>query len=345
MTRIEHPYYLVALVAVILLSYIYFRSRSWQKRALQQFGERSLVEQVMPGRSRVRPLLKFIMLVFSLALIVVAISNVESNNAKRSVKHEGMDVALVLDVSNSMLAEDVKPNRLEAAKQFASQLIDHLPDARIALVTFAGAAVLQTPLTVDHSAAQLVLDNISTNDMPKQGTDFGTAIKEAVNALPENQGHYRVIVLVSDGEDHDKETKEILNQYIDEQIVIFTAGVGTQNGSTIPVNENGEVSMKQDAAGNLVITKFSPVELNEMAANHHGLFVQLGDSHALETVLKRLREISTNQFDEQILAEYDSLYRRFLIPALLLIVLDLFISNRNRFRMKSLFRSLKWSRS
>src|SRR4030095_3117959 len=151
MIRIEQPYYFIALLAIPVVIWIYIVYRSRKKKSLQKFGEQSVVGQLLQGKSRVRPLLKLVVVLLSLTLIIISLVNPESSNAKRAVHHEGIDVAIVLDVSNSMLAEDEKPSRLEVARQFATQLVEQLPDERIALITFAATPVLQAPLTIDHS--------------------------------------------------------------------------------------------------------------------------------------------------------------------------------------------------
>ncbi|MEO6169015.1 MAG: VWA domain-containing protein, partial [Chitinophagales bacterium] len=237
--QIEQPYYLLALLLVLVVTWLYFRYRRWRKKVLQQFGEWALVVQLIPGNSSLRPLLKFILPVMAFILIIIGLTNVQSGNATRTIRHEGIDLAIVLDVSNSMLAADEAPNRLGVAKMFAAQLIDELPDARIALITFAGIPVLQTPLTIDHTAAQLLLSSISADDVPEQGSDIGAALHEAIKALPENQQHYRAIVLISDGEDQEGGVEQALETIKQNQVAVCCVGIGTETGATIPESTEG----------------------------------------------------------------------------------------------------------
>ncbi|MBA2421758.1 MAG: VWA domain-containing protein [Chitinophagales bacterium] len=337
--QIEHPYYLVALVVIPFIIWIYRRFSLWRNRSLQRFGEWRLVSQLIPNHSSSRPIVKFVLLIVGFTLIIAALSNIKYGDSKRIVKHEGIDVAVVLDVSLSMLAEDAPPNRLEAAKLFANKLIDNLPDARIALITFSAVPVTQTPLTVDHSAAQLILYNVSAEHAPSQGTDIGAAITEALKALPENQHHYRAIVLISDGEDWEGSVDQALDDVANEQLIICTVGVGTEKGASIPMPAHGITAMKKDATGNAVITTLRSAVLNTIAERNNGVFVQigLGRNDPVDDIVHRLDQANQSVFDEELLVNYESKFQWFLFPALALLIIDLFISNRKPLWINSLF--------
>jgi Ca-activated chloride channel family protein len=327
--QIEHPYYLLALLVIPLIIFIYWRFSSWRSRSLQRFGEWQLVSQLIPNRSGSRPILKFILLVSGLFLIIIALSDIQYGNTKRIIRHEGIDLAIVLDVSSSMLAVDVPPTRLEAAKLFASSLIDKLPDARIALITFSAVPVIQTPLTVDHSAAQLLLHNVSSENAPAQGTDLGAAISEAVKALPENQQHYRAMILISDGEDWEGRVDEALDNVTNEQLLIFTVGIGSEKGSPIPIKEDEDTVMKRDAIGDIVVTKLHSEILKTIAERNNGVYVQITNKgNAVDEIIHRLDQVSKKIFDEELLVNYESQFQWFILPALALLFIELFISNR-----------------
>jgi Ca-activated chloride channel family protein len=261
---------------------------------------------------------------------------VQSGSSKRTIQHAGIDIAVVLDVSNSMLAEDVKPSRLELARQFASQLIDRMPDQRIALITFAATPILQTPLTIDHSAAELLLNSITADDAPVQGTNMEAALDEALKALPENQQHYRAIVLISDGEEKEGSVADAINELSQERIIICTVGCGTEKGAAIPMVVNDQQTTKRDMNGNIVITKFNGAVLKNIAEKNNGIFVALNssNSNALNEIAKRLDDINKNLFDEQLLIQYESRFQWFLFPALLLLIFDLFISSKKGWWIK-----------
>lgn len=330
--RIENPYYLFGLLAIPAVIVIFIAFRRWRKKTLQFFGEWELVNQLIAGRSIFLPLLKLSILLLSLLLLIFSLANVQMGNAKKTITHEGIDIAVVLDISNSMLAEDLGPNRLAVAKQFASQLIDRLPDERIAFISFAGEPVLQTPLTIDHGATQLVLDAISTNDIPRQGTNLEAAVREGIRALPENQNHYRAMILITDGENLTGDPEVALQEAADAQMVIITAGIGTLKGATIPVTVNNEKTERKDAEGKTVITRLQPAILKKIAESGHGIYTEPGASltSSIDAVVNQVNGISKNQFDEEILTEYESKFQWLLLPALLFMVVELFISNRKK---------------
>lgn len=330
MMHIEHPYYVFGALAVPVVTWLYIRSRLWRKKVLQQFGEWRLVEQLISGRSKARPLIKFAALLLSLLLIIFGLVNVQSGSSKRTIQHAGIDIAVVLDVSTSMLAEDVKPSRLELAKHFANQLIYQMPDQRIALITFAATPILQTPLTIDHSAAELLLGGITAEDAPSQGTNLEAALNEALKALPENQQHYRAIVLISDGEEKEGRVEDAMNEFSQEHIVICTVGIGTEKGAAIPMVVNGQQTTKRDRSGNIVITKFNEEVLKDIAQKNNGVFVNINASsaNAVSEIAARLDAVNKNLFDEQLLVQYESRFQWFLFPALLLLILELFFSSK-----------------
>lgn len=329
--QIEQPYYFLALLLIPVVAWLYIRNRRWRNKVLQQFGEWMLVVQLIPGNSSFRPLLKLILQLTAFILIITGLTNIQSGNATRNIRHEGIDLAIVLDVSNSMLAEDELPNRLEAAKKFGAQLIDQLPDARIALITFAGIPVLQTPLTIDHTAAQLLLSAISVDDVPEQGSDIGAALQEAIKALPENQQRYRAVVLISDGEDQEGNLEDALEAIRQDKIAVCCVGIGSETGATIPVVSDGTITDKRDAAGNRVVTTFRPGLLKAIAENSSGVFVKMDASgnEVVSKIVLRLDSINKNQLDEQLLVAYESQFQWFLLPALLLLFAELLISNKN----------------
>jgi Ca-activated chloride channel homolog len=329
MVRFENPYYLYALLVIPVLAGLFIWCRRWRKQGLKKFGDVNIVAQLIPDYSSSKPVLKFILTVFALIFIIVALANLQSGLKSENVKHEGIDLAIAIDVSNSMLAEDVKPSRLERAKEFASQLIDRSPDERIALVEFAGKGYLQLPITPDHDAAQMLISNISVKDVPTQGTAIADAIMESVKALPTNEKHYKALVIISDGEDHEGGMDEALQDAQQQGVVIFTIGVGTQQGAPIPLN-GSDNSYKKDDAGNVIITRLDPSMLQDIAAKGNGSFALLGTSgdEALDALLKRLNALQKNKYDDRIFTEYESEFQFLLIPALLLLLIDLFLSEK-----------------
>jgi Ca-activated chloride channel family protein len=329
MLRIEHLYFLYALLLVPATIGLFLWYKHWREKGMKKFGDPLVVAQLIPDFSSTKPILKFIFSVVILTLIIVALANLQSGLTNETVKHQGIDLAIAIDVSNSMLAQDVQPSRLERAKEFASQLVDRSPDEHIALIAFAGKAYIQLPVTPDHDAAQMLISNMSVKDAPIQGTNIADAIMLSVRALHSNEKHYKALVIISDGEDHEGGIDEAIQDAQQEGVIIFTVGVGTQQGAPIPVN-GSDNSYKKDEDGNVIITKFDPSTLQDIAAKGNGSFVLLGSwgSGALDALLKRLGAIQKNKYDERIYTEYESEFQFFLIPALLLLVIDLLLSER-----------------
>lgn len=313
-----------------VLVWLFIHYRRSRKKSLQQFGEWPLVSQLVAANSLARPVIKYCLLLAAFSLNIFGLANLQTGTTSRSIHHEGIDLAILLDVSNSMLAADEQPNRLEVAKAFATQLINEMPDAKIACITFAAVPVLQTPLTVDHRAAQLLISNMNAGDVPEQGSDIGAALMEGIRSLPENQQHYRAIVLISDGEDLESNLKKALDDVKQEQVVVCTAGIGSEKGSTIPVTVNGIVTDKKDQQGNVIITRFNPATLKAIALRNNGIFVkpESGNQSALRSIVKHLDAMNKKQFDEQLLLEYDSMFQWFLFAALLLLIIELLMTNR-----------------
>ena len=329
MLRFENPYYLYALLLIPALIGLFIWYEGWRKRGLKKLGDTDIVLRLITDFSSSKPILKFILTIFALLFIIEALANLQSGLRSEKVKHVGIDLAVAIDVSNSMLSEDIKPSRLERAKQFASQLIDRLPEERIAVVEFAGNAYLQLPLTPDHDAAQMLIANMSVKDAPTQGTDMADAIEESLKALPSNEKHYKAIVIISDGEDHEGGVDDAIHDAQQQGAVIFTVGVGTQQGAPIPLN-GADNSYKKDDAGNVIITKLDPSMLQDIAAKGNGNFMLLGTSgdEALDALIKRIGAVQKNKYDEKIFTEYESEFQFFLIPALILLIIDLLLSER-----------------
>jgi Ca-activated chloride channel homolog len=334
MIRIEHPEYFLLLTALIVIAVIYVLFFNWRKKALRQLGEQHLLKSVMTDYSRVKSVIKFVVGVLAFILIVLGLMNLQVGSATKKVQHSGIDIALVMDVSNSMLATDAAPNRLDAARKTAQQLADQFPESRIAIVSFAASSSTILPLTPDHAAAQMVLSNLSTQYALIQGTDLGGALIEAIHALPSNQNRYRAIVVFSDGEDHEHKVNEAIDQINQEGITVCTAGVGTEQGSEIPL-DSSLTDVKRDSKGNVVITKMNTALLKQVAQKTSGAFFP-GDqdnSSAAKEIATRLNAIEKNTFDEKIFVQYESRFQYFLLSALLLLILETFFGNRRKPRV------------
>ncbi|MFM2136120.1 MAG: hypothetical protein RL021_1520, partial [Bacteroidota bacterium] len=233
----EHLYALLLIPAIVLLFAYRIRTRRIQ---LQRLGENELVRRLMPDTSKRKPILRFIVFTTAFACMVMAWANPQIGTRLEEVKREGVDVIIALDVSNSMRAEDLRPNRLERAKQIISRLIDRLENDRIGLIVFAGQAYVQLPITTDYAAAKLFLSNISTNMIPTQGTAIGAAINLALKSYTGNDNKHKALVIITDGENHEDDAVEAARDAASQGVIIHTIGMGSPEGTPIPAGNGNQ---------------------------------------------------------------------------------------------------------
>jgi len=323
----QHIEYLIALAVIPLLLILYFFVLNWKKRTIKKIGDADLVKEMIKNYAPQKFALKFVLVLFAITSGVFALANLRSPKGMEQVNRNGIDVMIALDVSKSMLAQDIKPNRLERAKQAISRLIDKLDNDRIGIVVFAGRAYLQMPLTGDHGAAKMYLSSASTDIVPTQGTVISDALKMCNASFNSKEKKYKAVVLISDGEDHDEGALKIAGQMADEGIAINTVGIGSPQGSTI-IDEltNQE---KLDAGGNVVITKLNEEELMKIAEKGNGSYQLFTNADELVSKLNaQLGSMDQRTVTEDSLVNYKNFFPYFLILALILLVVELFISER-----------------
>jgi len=323
----QHIEYLLALAVVPVLLLLYFFVLNWKKRTIKKIGDAALVQEMIKNYAPQKFALKFVLVLLAITSGVFALANLRSPKGMEQVSRNGIDVMIALDVSKSMLAQDIKPNRLERAKQAISKLIDKLSNDRIGIVVFAGRAYLQMPLTGDHGAAKMYLSSASTDIVPTQGTVISDALKMCNASFNSKEKKYKAVVLISDGEDHDEGALKIAAQMADEGIVINTVGIGSPQGSTI-IDEltNQE---KQDAAGNVVITKLNEEELMKIAEKGKGSYQLFGNADELANKLDaQLASMDQRTVTEDSLVNYKYFFPYFLILSLVLLIVEFFISER-----------------
>jgi tetratricopeptide (TPR) repeat protein len=331
MLHFQHLEYLLALAAIPLMMLLYTMMVKWKKRSMKRIGDVALVKQLVKGSSPRTALIKFSLVVVAFALCAFATANLRKQTSTGKVTRKGIDVVIALDVSKSMLAEDVKPNRLERARQTVSRIIDKLKDDRIGLVIFAGRAYLQMPMTVDHSAANLYLSGISPDDVPTQGTVISQALKTSYAAFNTKERRYRSVILISDGEDHDDEAIDIAKQMASEGIMINTIGIGSPDGSTVPDPETGRE--KLDEEGNPVISRLNEQVLMDIAQHGNGIYQLFSTSDEVATnIYAKLSSISSTTIVDSNTADYTYYFMFFLAAALILLLIEPFIQAMNRRR-------------
>jgi Ca-activated chloride channel family protein len=284
MFQFQHKELVLLFAAIPFLILLFIFLVQWKKRVRKRMGDEKLVKLLVADFSPARFTSKFIMVSVAFALGVIAAMNPRKPGAVSNVTRKGIDVVIALDVSKSMLATDLQPNRLERAKQFINKLMQEMPDDRIGLVVFAGKAYLQMPLTADHGAANLFVASASTDAVPQQGTVISDALNMAANAYNRNEKRFKAVVLISDGEDHDEEAVKTAVELAENGVMINTVGVGSPEGSTLPDPATGE--LKRDEAGNPVISKLNETELKQIAEKTNGVYTRLQGSDEAVTIIK-----------------------------------------------------------
>lgn len=272
----------------------------------------------------------------ALALVVLALANPQMGTQLSTVKQSGIDIMIALDVSNSMLAQDVQPSRLDRAKQILQRIVETRPNDRIGIIVFAGHAYLQMPLTTDHSAVKLFLQTLNPELVPTQGTAIAEAVDLAVRAFASNEkssdqntGH-RALIVLSDGEDHESETQTAAQQANDAGIVILSLGIGTQQGGTIPIYANGQkVDEKRDENGQIVTTQLVETSLKAIANQTNGEYVHIqGNRNELNEVTNRLNQIEKREFAARSFSDYNNYFQLPLALALLCLAAYVYLPDR-----------------
>jgi Ca-activated chloride channel family protein len=329
MFRFEHTTYLFALVFAPIMVAMFLALVKWKKQTITRIGDRKLVEQLISGYSPKRFRFKFILVLLAFVLTALGLSNLQSPRDAGQVKRQGVDVMIALDVSKSMLATDVQPDRLQRARLMVSRLIDRLQNDRVGLVLFAGRAYMQMPLTSDHSAAKMYVTTASTASVPTQGTVIAEALTICNNGFDKDQQKYKAVVVISDGEDHDENALETAGKMAEEGVIIHTVGVGSTGGSQIIDPDTRDV--KRDENGMPVISKLNEKALMDIAQKGSGTYQLLVEvDPAVSKILEQINGMEKREIVDESLIRYNSYFPWFLGVALLLLAAELFITERKK---------------
>jgi len=329
MFRFAHSVFFFAFLLIPVMTAVFVLFMIRRKRASDLYGENSLLKILAPEVSTAKPVIKFILYSLSLVAMIMALADLQSGSRIEKVKRKGIDLMICLDVSNSMLAQDIRPNRLERAKQAISKLTDKLEGDRIGLVIFAGKAYTQLPITTDYAAAKLFVSTVNTDMVPTQGTDISDAIKLSVSGFGETK-HNKAIVLITDGEDHEGQVLDQAEAAARAGIILYTIGMGLPEGVPIPVIEGGvQTGYKKDRDGNTIITKLDETILKQIANVGKGMYVRASNSDAgLNTVFEDLEKIEKSDIESKQFSDFESRFQYFAGLALLILILDLFVFER-----------------
>lgn len=326
---------LLVLPAIVLL---YVGVMVWQRSAQRKFAQQRLLKKLSPDRSIFKPILKVLTICAAIFCLVIALVNPKIGTKLETVKREGVDVVFAVDVSKSMLAEDIAPNRIEKSKQLVTQIINGLGSDRIGIIAYAGSAYPQLPITTDYSSAKLFLSQMNTDMLSSQGTAIAEAIELAKTYYNDEEQTNRVLFIISDGEDHVGEASSIAEQASEEGIRIFTIGVGDVNGGLIPIKRNGIVqSYKKDKNGEKVITKLNEQTLKDIAAEANGVYINgKNTTDVVATVQDVLNAMDKKEFEAKQFADFKDRFQWFLGAGILLLFLDIFFLERKTSWIKRL---------
>jgi len=327
--------YLLCIIPVLVLLFLY--NQYWKRKKQREFGNPELVKKLSPDKSLFKPALKLVVLSLAIAGIVIALVNPKIGTTTETVKREGVDIVFAVDVSKSMLAEDVAPNRLDKSKQMVAQIINSLGTDRIGIIGYAGSAYPVLPITTDYSVAKMFLQSMNTDMVSSQGTAITDAL-ELASSYFDNPQTSKIIILLSDGEDHGEGSQEAADELLKKNIRLITIGVGTEKGGNIPIKVNGRIeSYKKDNQGETVITKLYPDALKSLAETTKGGYVYGSSSREVTAYIKNaLQNIEKTEFESKEVALYESQFQWFLGGAFILLFLDIFLLERKTYWIKKL---------
>ncbi len=338
MYELEETKYLWLLVALPLLTLIFLFNLYWQRRKQREFGDADLLRKLTPERSVFKNVLKFVLVILALASLVWALVNPKIGTKIETVKREGIDIVFAMDVSKSMLAEDVAPNRLEKSKQLVSQIINNLGSDRIGIVAYAGSAFPVLPITSDYGVAKMFLQSMSPGMVSSQGTSLDEAIKMSVGYFDKDSKTNKLLILISDGEDHSEGAEDAADEARKAGLKIITIGVGTERGGPIPLRRNGVVdSFQRDQNNEVVISKLNQSTLEAIAKSTKGGYVN-GNStkQVLDYIKNALDHIEKTEFESTQMADFESQFQWFIGIAFALLFIDIFLLERRTQWLKKL---------
>jgi len=314
--RFEHNIYLWALLAVIpLIVIVFLFVQNWKRRKLRKFGSQAVVKRLMPNVSKTLPIVKFVLFTMAMVSLLIGLANLQFGTKLEEVKREGIDLMICLDVSNSMLAEDLSPNRLERSKRAIYQLIEKLHNDRLGIIVFAGQAYVQLPITTDYSSAKLFLETIGTDIVPTQGTSIGSAINLAMESFDFENGTSKSIIVITDGENHEDDAMNTAIEASDKGVIVNTIGMGSEKGGPIPVYKNGaQVDFRKDNTGNTVVTKLNEKMLKEVATAGNGSYVRASNAKGgLDKIMSEIDKMEKKEFGSKSFKDYEDRFQIFLI--------------------------------
>lgn len=342
MFRFEEPAYLYLLLLLPVCVALYLYSNYRKRKAIQKFGDPELIGNLMPDASRHRPDVKFTFVLAAIGLFAVLLARPQFGSKLETVKRQGVEVMIALDISNSMLAEDVQPSRLEKAKRLVAQLVDRMQNDKVGMIVFAGDAFTQLPITSDYISAKMFLESIEPSLITKQGTAIAAAINLASRSFTPQEGVGRAIIVITDGENHEGGVSEAIKNVTDKGIQVNVLGVGMPNGAPIPIE--GTNDYRRDREGNVIVTRLNEPMCQEIAKEGKGIYVRVDNTNnAQRAISKEIDKMAKSDVETQVYTEFNEQFQAVAWLILLLLMAEMLITERKNplFRNIHLFSNPK----
>ena len=339
MFRFEEPTYLYLLLLLPFLAAFYLYSNYRRRKAIRKFGDPVLMAQLMPDVSKYRPDVKFWLVFAAIGLFAVLLARPQFGSKLETVKRQGVEVMIALDISNSMLAQDVQPSRLEKAKRLVAQLVDKMENDKVGMIVFAGDAFTQLPITSDYISAKMFLESINPSLISKQGTAIGAAINLATRSFTPQEGVGRAVIVIPDGENHEGGAVEAAKAAAEKGIQVSVLGVGMPDGAPIPVE--GTNDFRRDRDGNVVVTRLNEQMCQEIAQAGDGIYVRVDNSNAAQKVIaQEINKMAKADVETQVYTEFNEQFQAVAWIILLLLLAEMLILERKNplFRNIHLFK-------
>lgn len=327
MYQIEEPTYFIYLAIIPVLFVLYLLVLWWKKRTQKQFADSNLIQKLSPEQSTFKSFLKIVVVSLGFAFLVIGLVNPKMGTKLETIKREGVDIVFALDVSKSMLAEDIAPSRLDKAKQIISRIIENLGSDRVGIIIYAGNSYPLLPITTDHAAAKMFLQNANPDMVSSQGTAINEAVERGITYFDNDEQTNRFLFIVSDGEDHEENTVSLAEEAKKQGIKIYTIGVGTEKGGPIPIRSNGSViSYKKDNKGEVVITQMKEEVLKTIANEGNGKYINGNKTQETITIIEDLLlKAEKSEFETKQFSDYKDQFQWFVGLGLLFLIIDVLL--------------------
>lgn len=335
--RFANPNFLYFLLVIPVLILLWVINGLRKKIALNRFGDSSLVSKLTPEASEFRSALKLVLQILALLSGILMLARPQFGSKLENVKKEGVEIIIALDVSNSMLSEDIQPSRLERAKQSISRLIDQFVDDKVGLIIFAGDAYTQIPITNDYLSAKMFLSTVGTDMVSKQGTAIGAAIDLGIRSFSPNNNESKALIIISDGENHEDDPIAKAKEAADAGIVIHTIGIGSTEGAPVPIIVGAQKDFLKDIDGNTVITRLDEKILQEIASTTNGKYVRASNTNiGLDDIFNEIKKMNKQEMDGIRYTEYNEQFQFFAALMIIFLLLDYLIMERKNRKLQNL---------